>query len=256
MKVTVCEMPDDPSEFDAAWEGLAKHAKKEASDLLLLPEMPFFYWFPAAPQFDPKVWGRAVGEHERWVGRLGELGTPVVLGSRPVNKGRRRLNEGFVWSKGSAKGVHLKRYLPDETGYYEARWYQGGPGMFSPFETSGWRGGFLICSDLWSMGDAISYGRAGAGVIAVPRCTGERSVEKWVAGGKVAAVVSGAYCISSNRRGSRGEATFGGAGWVVDPDGNLLGLTSREKPFLTVDIERGQAVKAKTTYPRDALYRA
>ena len=255
MKVTVCELPDDPSELEGAWDRLARHVRSESSDLALLPEMPFFYWFPAGPIFDPKVWDEAVKGHERWVGRLGELGAPAVMGSRPVKKGGRRLNEGFVWTAGRARGVHLKRYLPDEPGYYEARWYQPGPRRFSPFRAAGWKAGFLICSDLWSMADAAAYGRKGAGLIAVPRCTGEKSVDKWVAGGKAAAVVSGAYCVSSNRRGSRGDATFGGSGWVVDPAGGLLGLTSREEPFLTVDIDSGAAAKAKTTYPRDALNR-
>ena len=257
MKVTVCEMPDEPSDFEAAWEGLARHVRGESSDLVLLPEMPFFYWFPASPEFDRGVWRKAVEEHARWIGRLSELGAPVVLGSRPVERAGRRLNEGFVWTKGGrAKGVHHKRYLPDEAGYREATWYRSGARQFVPFEAAKWKAGFMICSDLWSMADAISYGRKGASIIAVPRCTGEGSVEKWVAGGKVAAVVSGAYCVSSNRRGSRGEATFGGAGWVIDPDGEVLGLTSRSGPFFTADLDHARTVKAKTTYPRDALNRA
>ena len=49
MKVTVCEMPDDVSEFEGAWGRLARHVTRESSDLVLLPEMPFFYWFCATP---------------------------------------------------------------------------------------------------------------------------------------------------------------------------------------------------------------
>lgn len=253
MKVTVCEMPDDPSELEGAWGRLARHVRRESSGLVLLPEMPFFYWFCAAPSFDPEVWKQAVREHERWVGRLDELGAPFVMGSRPVERGGRRLNEGFVWSKGRARGVHRKGYLPDEPGYYEATWYGRGNRRFVPFGVAGWKGGFLICSDLWSMADAASYGREGVGLVAVPRCTGKKSVEKWVTGGRAAAVVSGAYCVSSNRKGGRGEAAFGGTGWAIDPDGNILGLTSEESPFVTVDLDRALADRAKTTYPRSAL---
>jgi N-carbamoylputrescine amidase len=103
------------------------------------------------------------------------------------------------------------------------------------------------------MANARSYGQKGVELVAVPRATGDRSVEKWVAGGKVAAVLAGAYCVSSNRRGKRGEATFGGRGWVIDPDGEVLGLTSRARPFVTVEIDRATANRAKTTYPRDSL---
>lgn len=254
MKITVCEMPDDPAEFEHQWGRLSRHVKRESSDMVLLPEMPFFYWFCVAPKFDRRVWDEAVSKHQRWARRLTELGAPVVLGSRPVERVGRRLNEGFVWTKKAGiKGVHFKGYLPDEGGFYEASWYDRGDRRFAPFGAGGWKAGFMICSELWSMANARSYGKRGVQLVAVPRSTPVRSIEKWVAGGKVAAVLSGAYCASSNRRGSRGETTFGGRGWVVDPDGEVLGLTSGARPFVTVDIDRARADKAKSTYPRDSL---
>lgn len=253
MKVTVCEMPDARSEFGRAWEGLARHVRRESSDLVLLPEMTFYGWFCSAPKFDPGVWKEAVEDHSRWIGRLGELGAPVILGTRPVDKGRRRLNEGFVWTSRGARPVHHKNYLPNEGGFYEASWYQRGDGKFTPFQASGWKSGYMICSDLWSMASARSYGKRGVGLIAVPRCTPEASVEKWIAGGKVASVVAGAYSLSSNRAGSRGGVRFAGRGWVIDPDGRVLGLTSGGRPYLTVDIDKATARKAKQTYPRSSL---
>ena len=253
MRITVCEMPDDRSDFEDAWGGLSRHARRESSDLVLLPEMTFSHWFCAAPKFDRKIWRAVVDEHRRWMRRLPELGARAVLGSRPVERRGRRLNEGFLWTKGGARGVHYKNYLPDEPGFYEASWYGRGDRGFVPFEASGWKTGLLICSDLWSMSSARQYGKEGVNLVAVPRSTPKGSIEKWIAGGKVAAVVSGAYCASSNRSGSRGGVEYAGRGWVMDPDGNVLGLTSGERPFVTVDIDRSKAVKAKKTYPRDSL---
>ena len=47
---------------------------------------------------------------------------------------------------------------------------------------------------------------------------------------------------------------FGGAGWVIEPEeGNVLGVTSQDKPLLTVEIELESAKKAKRTYPRYVL---
>ena len=253
MKVTVCEMPDDRSEFEGAWARLSKHVARESSDLVLLPEMPFFYWFCASPKFDHRVWKEALRSHERWMDRLGELGSPVVLGSRPVERGGRRLNEGFVWSGGEPRGVHFKNYLPNEGGFYEASWYQRGDRRFAPFEAAGWKSGLMICSDLWSMASARAYGKEGVDLIAVPRSTPVQSLEKWIAGGKVAAVLAGAYSLSSNRAGKRGEVSYAGRGWIIDPDANVLGLTSRRNPFVTVEIDQARARKSKKTYPRDSL---
>lgn len=252
MKVTVCELPDDRTPFPSDWDRLVRHVKKEGSELVLLPELTFSPWFFVSPKFSADTWKDAVEEHREWMGRFPELGTDVVLGSRPTEAGSRRFNEGFSWTRSAREEVHRKCYLPNEPGYYEARWYDRGSRTFAPFEVSGWKGGFMICSDLWSMANARSYGKAGVELIAAPRCTGT-DVDKWLAGGRVASIISGAYCASSNRTGKRGVADFGGGGWVVDPDGEVLGITSRSRPFVTVEIDRTRAEKAKKTYPRDSL---
>ena len=78
------------------------------------------------------------------------------------------------------------------------------------------------------------------------------SVGKWIAGGRAAAVVSGAFCLSSNLNGPHTERMeFGGAGWVIEPEeGNVLGVTSQDKPLLTVEIDLEIAEKSKRSYPR------
>ncbi len=254
MRITVCEMPDAPEDFEGAWKRLAAHAERQDSDLVLLPEMPFYYWFASSPKFDSGRWEEAVKAHKAWKKRLAELGTPVVIGSAPVEKEGRRVNEGFLWTKkGGARGIHLKYYLPNEPGFYEASWYSRGQKEFAPFEVKGWKSGLMICSDLWSMADARRYGKDGVALVAVPRATPERSVDKWIAGGKVAAVLAGAFCASSNRGGSQGDLRFAGRGWVISPDAEVLGLTSKSKPFVTVSIDRAKALHAKTTYPRSSL---
>lgn len=254
MKVTACEMSDDREGFEEEWEKLKGHVRKESSEVVLLPEMPFHQWFCAEPKFDSAEWRSAVEDHDQWMDRLAELGATTVLGTRPVEKGGVRHNEGFVWTKGGgAKGVQLKNYLPNEPGFYEASWYRRGDRKFRAFEGGRWKGGFMICSDLWSMATAREYGRNGVQVIFSPRATGRGSLAKWLAGGTVAAVVSGAYSISSNRRGKRGDAEFGGMGWVVDPDGRLLAKTSEGRPSVTVDLDMRKADESKDTYPRSSL---
>src|SRR5437660_7884160 len=115
MRVTVCEIPDDREDFVAAWEGLLGHVRDQQSDLVLLPELPFYPWIATTPHFDAEVWQMARGAHEAMMQRLGELSASVVLGTHPLTEGAVRLNRGFYWTPtGGYQGVHDKYYLPNE----------------------------------------------------------------------------------------------------------------------------------------------
>ena len=127
-------------------------------------------------------------------------------------------------------------------------------GEFVPVEIGAARIGFAICTELWAMEQARLYGKAGVHIIATPRATTKATVDKWLAGGRVAAIVSGAFSLSSNLTSSEGRpADFGGQGWIVGPDGQVMGVTSRERPFVKVEIDLNEAEYAKKTFPRYAL---
>jgi len=148
MKITVCELNDDPMAFAVDWEALAAHVKAEGSQLVVLPEMPFAPWFALSPRCDASVWQAAVKAHEDWLSRLDELAPAAVIATRPVDIAGKRLNEGFVWDQaGGYRAAHHKYYLPDEEGFWEATWYQRGDGSFAPIECRGVKIGFLICTD-------------------------------------------------------------------------------------------------------------
>ena len=251
MKVTVCELPNDPAPLIQAWEGLVGHTHARESDVVLLPEMPFHPWPAWTKDVDPTEWDVAVAAHDAWIGRLDELGAPIVIGSRPVVEDGRRLNEAFVWSDGEYRGGHRKWYLPNEDGFWEATWYDRGDTDFSTTPTRHGPVGLLICTEVWFTRHARTQGQEGAWLIANPRATEYASREKWLAGGITAAVMAGAFCLSSNRSGLDGTGIhWGGYGWVVDPDGKVLATTSEDEPFATVDIDLLDAERAKVTYPR------
>jgi N-carbamoylputrescine amidase len=47
---------------------------------------------------------------------------------------------------------------------------------------------------------------------------------------------------------------WGGSGWIIEPEeGKVLGVTTREQPFLTLEIDISVAEAAKHTYPRYVL---
>ncbi|MDX1709212.1 MAG: hypothetical protein R3274_11465 [Desulfobacterales bacterium] len=44
MKVTICELRNRPDRFEQEWNALIEHVTSAASELVLLPEMPFYPW--------------------------------------------------------------------------------------------------------------------------------------------------------------------------------------------------------------------
>jgi N-carbamoylputrescine amidase len=258
MRVTVCELDTDhPEGFEADWSRLGAHARAEGSQLVLLPEMPFAPWLAAELDFDAQAWNAAVTAHEDWLARLGELGGATALISRPLNLGGRRVNQAYAWDpNGGLTAGHEKYYLPDEEGFWEASWYGRGDGRFDLVQAAGLTAGFLICTELWFFERARAYGKAGAHLLAVPRATERQTVDQWLAAGRCAAVCAGAYCLSSNRvsagsaAGGSAAGGMGGGGWIVDPDGAVVAVTTREQPFCTREIDPQRAQAAKGTYPR------
>ena len=251
MNVTVCELPHDPGPRDEAWEGLVEHCRAARSDIVLLPEMPFSVWLAATKEVDETRWADAVTAHEIWLGRLDELGAGTVLGSRPVVVEGRRHNEAFAWKSGTYLPSHHKYYLPDEDGFWEATWYDRGTGRFPTLDTALGKVGFLVCTEVWFTEHARSFGRDGVTIVANPRATEWSSRDKWLAGGRAAAVMAGAFCLSSNHSGIDALGMrWGGLGWIIDPDGEVLATTSEEESFVTVTVDPLDADRAKVTYPR------
>jgi len=220
MKVTVCELHEERDAFERDWERLVAHVRGVSTELVLLPEFPFFSWFPATSDFDSVVWEEAVSAHDEWLGRLKDLAPASVLGTRPLDRWGHRFNEGFVWDQRCGyRSAHLKYCVPDVDGAWEASWFEQGNGDFCPIEVGRSLIGFQICSELWAMERARAYGRDGVHVIVTPRATEKGSLDKFLAGGRVAATVSGAFSLSSNRVSrAGGRVDFGGQGWIVGPE--------------------------------------
>ena len=253
MKVTVCEFQNDTAALQADWEQLVVHVRQTQSQLVLLPEMPFYPWLASSPQLDPALWEAAVEAHDRWQDRLVDLSPALVVGSRPTIRSARRINEGFIYTRENGyMPVHQKYYLPNEDGFWESTWYHRAEKKFNVVQAGSAAVGFLICTEQWFGEHARAYGKQGDHLVLCPRATPAASTAKWLAGGQTVAVVSGAFCLSSNRGGiDAGGMSWGGTGWVVEPqEGIVLALTDRDQPFKTVDIDLSVAERARKTYPR------
>lgn len=246
MRVTVCELRTSPGALEQDWDGLVAHATEQGSDLVVLPEMGFAPWFAAERPVSDAPWSSSVAAHAAWSGRLPELGAAVV-GARPVDRSAGRRNEAYLAVPHEPiRPLHDKSYLPDENGFWEASWYDRGDGGHRVVEAGDLRLGVLVCTEMWFLEHARAYGRAGAHVVATPRVTPAYSLDKWLAGGRTCAVVSGAWSLSSNSA----DPQHGGLGWAIDPEGNVVAMTSREQPWVTVEIDLPAVDAAKAAYPR------
>lgn len=228
----------DCSDPDTTWHTVTQIPEV---DLVVLPELAFMPWLCATQEVDPVAWARAA--EEQHLERLADIPARVVVGTRANG----RLNEAFAFTADTGLQVlHQKTYLPDEEGFWEASWYDRGPVSFQVIDTPAGRVGTSVCTEMWFTQHAF----ADADVIAVPRATPIETTEKWLAGGVAHAVTSGAFCVSSNRSEAVSGTTMGGAGWIADPDGTMLAVTSAVQPVIVADLDLEVARTAKSTYPR------
>ena len=246
MKITVCQLHNGREAFAADWERLVAHVGAQRSDLVLLPEMPFFPWFPTPREFDAGVWRAAVAAHDTWEKRLSELLPAVVFGTRPIDFGALRYSAGFFWNaeEGIAETLHVKSCLSHQEGSWETSWYSKAIADFKTATVGGIQVGMLIGLELWLSNQAQLYGEDGAQLVVVPRVDqaavqeSAATNEEWLAGGRAAALASGAFCISSTR--SSRDNSVVGAGWILAPDGRTLALTSSNEPFVAVEVDLSQ----------------
>lgn len=255
MRITVCELPHEPLEIERVWAALCQHTRAERSELLLLPEFALVDAVWERASYDSSRWAFIVGLSASWLRCFPQLGVRHVVGSRPINVGTRRFNQGFRWS--AEEGViplRSKFYLPDEPAAWEARWFDPGDPKFPVFQADELAFGLNICTELWALETYTLYADSGVHAVLAPRATASATTAKWLAMGVVSAVRSGAYSISSNRVDPTGT-TGGGGGWIIDPEGKILALTRPEAPFMTVDVDLGRASSARGSYPRNVFAR-
>jgi N-carbamoylputrescine amidase len=250
-RVAFVEWPDGLEPASGEWRSIEALVRSESPDILVTNEMPFGAWCPITAKYDAAAASTWVDLHERGLDALKLLGVPAVISSRPVFAGKRLANEAFVLEGGEYRRLHHKQFFPAEQGWQEAAWFQPSRAGFDVHCVGGLAIGVLLCTELMFNEKARDLGRAGAELIAVPRATGSTRIEMWRVAGAMAAIVSGAFVVSSNRSGQANgnRACFGGHGFAFGPGGLDLGSTSKRTPISVVNIDTATAAKAKAEYP-------
>lgn len=243
MRIACVEWPEGLLPEGTAFERITAEIARAQPDILITNELPFGDWLAGQPDFDRAQAQASVELHERGLAVLGALGVPLVITSRPVWSGERLANEAVAIAGGQVMPLHRKRYFPAEAGWHEDRWFAPSDGSFDLAELHGLKIGVLLCTELMFNERARAYGRQGADLIVVPRATGQTPV--WQTACQMAAIVSGAYVVSSNRVGG----SFSGNGMAIAPDGGLIGMTLAESPLLVFELNPTKARAQKNEYP-------
>lgn len=199
--------------------------------------------------FDVDRWRAAEALCESWLSRLRELHAAQVVGTRPITIDGRRFNQGYLASAADGVAPLRRKFLmPDEPGGWEARWFDRGDADFPAYSAGPLSFGLNVCSELWALESYAAYAKMGVQAILSPRATAAATTAKWLSAGVVAAVRTGAFSLSSNRVDPTGA--FGGVGWIISPDGEILASTTRDMPFVTIDLDLTAPITARATYPR------
>ena len=215
--------------------------------------MPFCKWIASEKQPGDAVKLQSVQKHERLLKEIEQLNVSYTVYSKPVMEGDKFYNSAYVYEKGSGhRKVHTKSLFPEEEYFWEETWYDREDVVsFEPLDLGEIRIGVLLCTEMWFTEHARMYGKLGIDLLLCPRATGFASVNQWVRCGQTLAIISGAYCLSSNRSGQGdGDFQWDGNGWIAKPtNGNLMAVTSANEKFITreIDIDRSRA--AKREYP-------
>ena len=249
MRIAIMQGQDGLQPGTSEWDQVSRLVREQQPDILVTNEMPFGPWLASEATYSADAAAASVATHDSGLGALRDLGLPVVLSSRPVASGGRLANEAFALVRGAYRFGHHKHYFPAEPGFFETFWFRTERTGFDVVEAGDVTAGFQLCTELFFNEWARHYRRHGAHLIAVPRASPE-SFEQWRTAGTMAAIVSGCYVASSNRVGADPTGLiFGGRGFLIGPDGTMLGETSSSTPVMTFDLEPARSTLQRAEYP-------
>lgn len=237
-------------------------ARRQAADLVVLPEMAIPGYPPLDILFDPSF-GEAVSEATLDLARRAGAGPPVVVGSlapaahRPPNHPG-LYNAAFLLSGGDARLVAAKRLLPTSDVFFEPRWFVPGPPL-PPVTVAGKRIGFLVCEDLWDEGyDIHPSAELIAGGAELLVCISASPYRQQVeAQRRHHARRQGCPVIYVNLCGANDELIFDGQSFALSKDGERIAqLAPFEQEVQVVDLDKAGPITPADVPLEEMLYRA
>ena len=168
----------------------------------------------------------------------------------------------LVDTQGTLVARTRKVHIPKTAGYYEDKYFRGGPGdnAFPVVEVAALgnaRLGMPTCWDQWFPELARAYSIGGAELLVYPTAIGSEpdhpdfdTQPLWQSVIVGNGIANGLFMVVPNRFGNEGTITFYGSSFVSDPYGRILAQAPRdEAAVLVVDVELAQRDDWLTLFP-------
>jgi predicted amidohydrolase len=230
---------------------IARAAQAKAG-LVLFPELclsPFFPQYPAvdASAFLLKTTDRTMQQIRAACRDHGVWAAPNVY----LDEGGRHFDASvLISSDGDLIGLTKMAHIAQLPGFHEQDYYAPSDTGFPVFETALGKVAIVVCFDRHFPESIRTCALRGADLILVPTANViSEPRDLFVCEMRTAAMQNGVYIAMCNRVGREGDAEFCGESLVVDPDGVVLEMASRDETLLVADLDFARIAVARRKRP-------
>lgn len=247
------------SEIGDIDRNLAKHlavieeARGRSADLLLFPEVSL-----TGHTASRDVLRLARRRSDPLIQKLADAAGPmlVIFGLIEEGPAAQYYNSAFAVQQGEIVFIHRKINIPTYGQLEEGKHYATGRYVQSFPLADPWRGGLLICADLWNPALVWLTALHGATCLFVPISSAVEAVGAefdnpggWDTTIRYSAMMYGMPVLMSNRVGVEENLNFWGGSRILDPFGRELARAGKDEQLITAELDFEIVRKARYLLP-------
>jgi agmatine deiminase len=230
---------------------MIEKAAKKGAEIVALQELFQTPYFPQRENMNKDDYAENAADYTVSEMRKAakDSGVTIVVPFYEKKK-RKYFNTAVVIGEnGKLKGRYHKIHIPEDPGFYEKEYFEGGKSGYTIFKAGDVKFAVLICYDQWFPEAARIARLKGAQIIFYPTALG-RIIgydaegdwhDAWETVQRGHAISNSVYVAAVNRVGREGRMVFWGQSFIADPFGKILkraSATKEEVVVMKLDLER------------------
>ncbi len=256
MTAAVSQIASEIGDIEA---NLAKHltvideARAKAADILLFPEVSM-----TGHTASRDVLKLAKRRDDPLIRQIAEAAgdTLVIFGLIEEGPAAQFYNSAFAVQNGEIAFIHRKINIPTYGQLEEGKHFATGRYVESFPLTDPWRGGLLICADVWNPALVWMAALHGATCLFAPISSAVEAVGAefdnpggWDTTIRYCAMMYGMPVLMANRIGVEGKLNFWGGSRILDPFGRDLARAGQEEQLIMAELDFEAVRKARYLLP-------